>query len=96
MDLHITIVLLLIFITGGLSHRCYVCEPEGNSGACEEKQVTCPDGFNKCYSSTETGFNDLSRSVTFKTCAKICETKTLAKRGGGTISVKCCDTDLCI
>ncbi|XP_073727814.1 uncharacterized protein [Misgurnus anguillicaudatus] len=96
MDLHITIVLLLIFITGGLSRRCYVCEPEGNSGACEEKQVICRDGFNKCYTATETGFYEPTKSVTFKTCAKICEPKKIiAKPGGGAVSSTCCGTDLC-
>nr|XP_055035415.1 glycosylphosphatidylinositol-anchored high density lipoprotein-binding protein 1-like [Misgurnus anguillicaudatus] len=91
MDLHITIVLLLIFITGGLSRRCYVCEPEDKSDACEEKQVTCSDGFDKCFSSTSF-YNTMN--VKIKSCEEDCETRTIVLRGG-VVSSTCCGTDLC-
>ncbi|XP_056587764.1 prostate stem cell antigen-like [Triplophysa dalaica] len=93
MDLHITIALLFILITGGHSLKCYSCTSDLN-GVCDAKEETCGDGFSKCFTGTVT--TSLG-SYTTKSCSKaneICVTQN-TDTAVGKVSSRCCDTDLC-
>ncbi|KAK2872213.1 hypothetical protein Q8A67_022110 [Cirrhinus molitorella] len=103
MDLRISVVLLLIFLTGGNSLKCYTCEPHKND-TCEAKVETCGDGLSKCVSITEQQsckfmffflFAGTSMTLKSKMCASTCEPGTQKLPTGGTVTVHCCDTDLC-
>ncbi|XP_050957938.1 lymphocyte antigen 6B isoform X1 [Labeo rohita] len=95
MDLRISVVLLLIFLTGGHSLKCYTCVPD-LTGSCDAKVETCRDGFSKCASMTgEQSIGSTKVTVTSKQCADTCEPGTEELLTGGTVKVHCCDTDLC-
>ncbi|KAK2872211.1 hypothetical protein Q8A67_022108 [Cirrhinus molitorella] len=96
MDLRISVVLLLIFLTGGNSLKCYSCEPDLPSGACEAKEETCGDGLSECVSITaEQNIDSAKLTITTKNCASTCEPGTQHLPTGGTVTTHCCDTDLC-
>ncbi|XP_067234627.1 long neurotoxin homolog TA-bm16-like [Chanodichthys erythropterus] len=96
MDLQVSVVVLLfIFLTGGYSLKCYTCSPD-LTGSCVVKEETCPDGYSKCLSSTvEQSIGSSKVSITAKQCASQCEPGTVQLPTGGTMTVRCCDTDLC-
>ncbi|KTF89490.1 hypothetical protein cypCar_00044650 [Cyprinus carpio] len=94
MDLRVSVVLLLIFLTGGYSLKCYVCNTL-LTDYCEAKVELCRDGFSKCQSqATEIsmGFAEIL-SIT-RNCASTCEAGTEHSWAGETVT-QCCDTDLC-
>ncbi|KAI2651595.1 Prostate stem cell antigen [Labeo rohita] len=89
MDLHVPVGLLLIFLTGGYSLKCYTCTPD-LMGRCEAKVEMCGVGYSKCQSTTiEQSIGGSKVSVTTKQCAPACEP------AGEPITTHCCDTDLC-
>ncbi|KAL1253514.1 hypothetical protein QQF64_018207 [Cirrhinus molitorella] len=95
MDLHISVVVLLIFLTGGNSLKCYSCESD-HTGICEAKEETCEDGLSECVSITaEQNVDSAKLTLTTKNCASTCEPGTQHLLTGGTVTVNCCDTDLC-
>ncbi|XP_051733863.1 lymphocyte antigen 6B-like [Ctenopharyngodon idella] len=95
MDLRVSVVLLLIFLTGGYSLKCYRCFPD-SKGSCETTQETCPAGVSKCASITgEISVGSTKVSFTAKGCVPECVPGSTQLPGGGTGSVHCCDTDLC-
>ncbi|XP_050957940.1 prostate stem cell antigen isoform X3 [Labeo rohita] len=95
MDLRISVVLLLIFLTGGHSLKCYTCLPD-LTGSCDAKVETCRDGFSKCGSMKgEQSIGPAKVTVTIKQCVDTCESATKQSWIGGTVKVHCCDTDLC-
>ncbi|ROJ62771.1 hypothetical protein DPX16_1178 [Anabarilius grahami] len=80
---------------GGYSLKCYTCTPD-LTGSCVVKEETCPDGYSKCLSSTvEQSIGSSKVSITAKQCASQCEPGTVQLPTGGTMTVRCCDTDLC-
>ncbi|XP_016325691.1 prostate stem cell antigen-like [Sinocyclocheilus anshuiensis] len=95
MDLHISVVLLFIFLTGGNSLKCYTCT-SALTHSCEVKVQTCGDGFSKCESQTiEQSIGYTKVSIKIKRCALTCEAGTQQLPTGGTVTTQCCDTDLC-
>ncbi|KAI2646697.1 Lymphocyte antigen 6B [Labeo rohita] len=95
MDLRISVVLLLIFLTGGHSLKCYTCVSD-LTGSCDAKVETCRDGISKCAIMTgEQSIGSAKITVTIKECASTCEPGTKQLPTGGTVKVHCCDTDLC-
>ncbi|XP_067279604.1 CD59 glycoprotein-like [Pseudorasbora parva] len=90
MDLRVSVVLLFVFLTGGYSLKCYSCMPDSTS-SCKTKVETCPVGFSKCASSI---VEQSGGSLTTKACAEQCKAGT-QKIAEGTLSVHCCETDLC-
>ncbi|XP_067312807.1 long neurotoxin homolog TA-bm16-like [Pseudorasbora parva] len=94
MDLRVSVVLLVIFLTGGYSLKCYTCTPD-LIGSCAAKEETCPDGFSHCQSSTVEQSIGIQLSVTTKLCASQCVPGTVQLPTGGSVTVSCCDTDLC-
>ncbi|XP_067236921.1 lymphocyte antigen 6B-like [Chanodichthys erythropterus] len=94
MDLQVSVVLLLIFLTGGYSLKCYSCTSL-LTGSCELEVETCQNGNFKCSSSTtEQSIGSAKVTVTSKGCDK-CEPGTVQLPTGGTVTNRCCDTDLC-
>ncbi|KAI2646696.1 Secreted Ly-6/uPAR-related protein 1 [Labeo rohita] len=96
MDLRISVVLLLIFLTGGHSLKCYTCVSD-LTGYCDAKVETCGYGLYKCLSNThvEQFFGSPKTIMTIKQCVDKCESKTQQLSTGGTVNIHCCDTDLC-
>ncbi|KAL1253509.1 hypothetical protein QQF64_018202 [Cirrhinus molitorella] len=96
MDLRISVVVLLIFLTGGNSLKCYSCMPDLTTGACKAKEETCGGGLSKCVSITAEQYVGSNKmTVTTKNCVSTCESGTRKLPTGGTVTVNCCDTDLC-
>ncbi|XP_056303019.1 fulditoxin [Danio aesculapii] len=94
MDLRVSAVLLLLFLTRGNSLKCYSCISATTS--CEAKETTCLAGFSKCQSITvDQTIGSMEESTTTKQCALQCESGTQKLQSGITIINKCCDTDLC-
>ncbi|KAK9955006.1 hypothetical protein ABG768_014914 [Culter alburnus] len=95
MDLRVSVVLLFIFLTGGNSLKCYKCSPV-LTGSCEAKEETCADGFSKCETSTvEQSAGSSKVSIKTKGCVAQCDPGTKQLPTGWTVSLHCCDTDLC-
>ncbi|KAK9955015.1 hypothetical protein ABG768_014923 [Culter alburnus] len=97
MDLRVSVVLLFFFLTGGYSLQCYLCIPD-LTGSCEATTTvqTCEAGYTQCSSSTvEQTSGSTKVSVTTKGCAKKCKRATAQTPEGMTVSLHCCDTDLC-
>ncbi|XP_051962081.1 lymphocyte antigen 6B-like [Xyrauchen texanus] len=96
MNLRVSVVLLLIFLTGGHSLKCYFCTFMTKTGSCDGTTMTCPIGGSKCGSViTDSIVGSTEVSVTAKACAPECKPRTEQIPTGGTITTKCCDTDLC-
>ncbi|XP_051962079.1 lymphocyte antigen 6B-like [Xyrauchen texanus] len=96
MNLRVSVVLLLIFLTGGHSLKCYLCTFNPKTGSCDGTTMTCPIGGSKCGSViTEQSIDSVEGSFTAKACVPVCTPGTQKLPNGGTVSVKCCDTDLC-
>ncbi|KAK9955005.1 hypothetical protein ABG768_014913 [Culter alburnus] len=93
MDLRVSVVLLFFFFTGGYSLKCYTCEPD-SVGYCDAKVKTCPDGFSKC-GNTIMEKSVGSAKITAKGCISKCDPGTQKQTELGTVSLHCCDTDLC-
>ncbi|XP_016108040.1 lymphocyte antigen 6B-like [Sinocyclocheilus grahami] len=96
MDLQISVFLLLLLFTAGQSLNCYKCTDLIVSCA-DQKEQTCPSGSYKCMTLTTVSQLGASK-LTIKT--KDCAPETECKPGthqtlAGTVSVQCCDTDLC-
>ncbi|XP_050957946.1 secreted Ly-6/uPAR domain-containing protein 2 isoform X3 [Labeo rohita] len=95
MDLHISVVLLLIFLTGGHSLKCYTCKPD-DIGSCDAKVKTCRKGLSKCaYATLEQPIGSNTLTATSKECASTCEPGVHHLPTGVTVTTHCCDTDLC-
>ncbi|KAK9955020.1 hypothetical protein ABG768_014928 [Culter alburnus] len=95
MDLRVSVVLLFIFLTGGYSLKCYKCSSV-LTGSCEAKEEICADGFSKCENSiVEQSAGSSKVSIKTKGCAAACVPGTQKLPTGGTMSVQCCNTDLC-
>ncbi|XP_048038483.1 three-finger toxin MicTx3-like [Megalobrama amblycephala] len=89
MDLRVSVVLLFIFLTGGYSLKCYTCVPD-SWGYCETTVETCPYGHTTCAT--------VKQSVGFtitKMCTFVCLPGSQHQPNKGTVSIQCCDTDLC-
>ncbi|XP_051533145.1 urinary protein 1-like [Myxocyprinus asiaticus] len=96
MDLQIPIVLLSILLTGGLSLKCYKCDPDPETGLCDKTTETCPSGTTQCVSATgEISTGNSKVTQTHKGCADKCVPGTVQNTNGATVSTKCCATDLC-
>ncbi|XP_048022197.1 gamma-bungarotoxin-like [Megalobrama amblycephala] len=94
MDLRVSVVLLFFFFTGGYSLKCYSCSSD-SMGSCDTTE-TCKDGSSKCESRIFEQTDGSSKvSVTTKGCVEKCDARTRNLPTGGTVSVHCCDTDLC-
>ncbi|XP_067232221.1 candoxin-like [Chanodichthys erythropterus] len=95
MDLRVSVVLLFIFLTGGYSLKCYKCSYDSKN-TCKAEEETCRFGSSKC-ATTITEESDGSTKVSIKTkgCAEICIPGTQQTSTGGTLSLHCCNTDLC-
>ncbi|XP_050956533.1 lymphocyte antigen 6B [Labeo rohita] len=90
MDLRISVVVLVIFLTGGYSLKCYKCEPDAK-GVCETKEETCGSGFTECaIYTTEVTIDSTKKTVQAKGCDKKCTPGTAEG-----IVTHCCKTDLC-
>ncbi|XP_048023626.1 prostate stem cell antigen-like isoform X1 [Megalobrama amblycephala] len=95
MVLRVSVVLLFIFLTGGYSLKCYSCS-SALTGSCKATVETCKDGFSECESSLfEQSAGSTKVFFTTKGCANQCEPGTKQLAIGGTVSTRCCDTDLC-
>ncbi|XP_048036354.1 beta-cardiotoxin CTX23-like [Megalobrama amblycephala] len=95
MDLRVSVVLLFFFFTGGYSLKCYSCS-SALTASCEAKEETCPVGSSKCLTSTvEQSVGSTKVSAITKGCSEICDPGTHQLPTGGTVTVRCCDTDLC-
>ncbi|XP_051536241.1 three-finger toxin MALT0070C [Myxocyprinus asiaticus] len=95
MNPQVSVALLFIFLTGGHSLKCYVCKFDLMTGSCDGKPMTCPSGASKCASITaDQSIGSTKVSLTTKLCTDHCEPGT-QQLPTGTISTKCCDTDLC-
>ncbi|XP_067284767.1 prostate stem cell antigen-like [Pseudorasbora parva] len=95
MDLRVSFVLLLIFLTGGYSLKCYSCRPD-ITGACAAKEETCSLPHNSCATTkveASDGSSDVSYTV--KGCTTNCELLTKRMSITQTVTFHCCDTDLC-
>ncbi|XP_039513308.1 weak neurotoxin 6 isoform X2 [Pimephales promelas] len=93
MDLRVSVVLLFVFLNGGYSLKCYSCMPD-STGSCKAKVETCQDGFSICASSKVEQSDGLTKVFITKACADQCKPGT-QKIDEGSLSVQCCDTDLC-
>nr|XP_005169824.1 lymphocyte antigen 6F-like [Danio rerio] len=94
MNLRVSAVLLLVFLTRGNSLKCYACISLTDS--CNAKETTCPEGFSKCFSTTVHGsLGPVKIASTTKQCERECEPGTKKLSTGGTVTTKCCDSDLC-
>ncbi|XP_048023377.1 lymphocyte antigen 6E-like [Megalobrama amblycephala] len=94
MDLRVSVVLLFFFFTGGYSLQCYSCSSE-KTGFCEAKVEACLAGFSKCGKTiVENSVGSSKVSYTAKGCTPKCDPGT-QKNELGTVSLHCCDTDLC-
>ncbi|XP_073681173.1 lymphocyte antigen 6B-like isoform X2 [Garra rufa] len=95
MDLRIFVAVFLIFLSGGYSLKCYSCVSD-LTGSCEAKVDICGDGLSKCVSTKgEQYIGSVKLSVTTKYCASTCEPGTQNLPTGGTVTTRCCNTDLC-
>ncbi|XP_026064792.1 lymphocyte antigen 6D-like [Carassius auratus] len=95
MDLRVSVVLLFVFLTGGYSLKCYTCVPD-LTGSCNAIEKTCGNGMYKCESFTgEQPIGSTKVSVTIKQCSATCEAGTQQLVIGGTVTTRCCNTDLC-
>nr|XP_055035403.1 urokinase plasminogen activator surface receptor-like [Misgurnus anguillicaudatus] len=110
MDLNIVIVLLVTFIAGGHSLRCYECT--GATGSCEGVKTTCPNTANTCSASRLVSILNIhpsdgqSRATTGDNKAneltKKCDVKQNCVSGSMNfgvvrtmLSTQCCNTYLC-
>ncbi|XP_050960272.1 phospholipase A2 inhibitor and Ly6/PLAUR domain-containing protein-like [Labeo rohita] len=103
MDLRISVVLLLIFLSGGHSLKCYTCKGD-LTGSCDAKVETCGYGLSKCKTTMgEQYIGRNSFTVTTKQCASSCASDILKPfldvvdyfYGWSEDTTHCCDTDLC-
>ncbi|XP_077098212.1 uncharacterized protein LOC143749671 [Siphateles boraxobius] len=94
MNLQVSVVLLLISLTGGYSLKCYSCT--SLSSSCEAKVQTCAVPFFKCLSTRgEQSIGSSKVSGIAKRCVLDCVPGTSYLPTGGTVTTTCCNTDLC-
>ncbi|XP_073693796.1 lymphocyte antigen 6E-like [Garra rufa] len=95
MDLQISVFLLFLLFTAGHSLRCYKCS--NPIGSCADPTVeTCPSGSSKCSKITTVMEVGSAKGTSIvKGCAPAdCKTGT-EQILAGSISIQCCDSDLC-
>ncbi|CAH8462633.1 unnamed protein product [Schistosoma guineensis] len=89
--LHLFLILLLmIFTSTGLGHRCYVCSKCQDPFRYEdtEKQTGCT------FCSTIRTYVQDKLQVTSRSCVPVC-VEADARRSGSGIVTSCCQDDLC-
>nr|XP_055037089.1 urokinase plasminogen activator surface receptor-like [Misgurnus anguillicaudatus] len=95
MNLHISIALLVVLLTGGNSLTCYHCLDQ--QGRCERQEDCSYDSMCAIIRKVEykdgtmTETNE-TRCVTGDYCESWSQSSALERKA---VSVKCCDTDLC-